>query len=674
VGTVLFLTGAAMLMASAAMLGACLRLPSAAAYLLAAYVVAWAEIVALCGLLSLPHALTRTSLLAGLAVAALGSFAVWRRLGSAPPPLTRAHARWLATQLRDPVLALLAVAVVAGYVYAGALALLTPQNDGDPLVYELTRAALWRQDHGIGLIDADFEIRLDVNPIVAEVGQLATMVLSGSDRYVALGQLSAVAALALGAFALARRIGLDGRASLFGALIVPTLPVITLQSWTGGNDVVVASFVVAAAFFVLGRAPPELPLAALATGLAVATKFTGPLMVPVLALLAVVGAPAGRRLRSIGALGAGVVLGSGWYVANLVRTGAIDGGLDESSGQGATLGLGNAATTAARLLLDAIDASGAIEQYIWAYAVAAAGFAAALLGARARPVTFLGPLVVACVPFAAWVTGTLLAGGLGWAWDAVGRPGTAAEMRDWQLSTAANAYVSWYGPIAVAVTAGTLAVAVVLARRTMLPWAAVALAATPVVAFAVVAVSLDYDLSRGRFLISAIAAGAAVWGVMMRVRWLAAAVALTSVVTLALVLLNAMPKPSGLQAGQYAFSPAIWRLERWQAQMLLRPVPTDQGEAHVVELVERTVPEGDTVALALRSNDFLFPYFGERLRRTVELVDENEVVSTDAGWLVAAPERRPLACPDSWRLVLAPTQWRVWQRAQPDRCESPSPI
>src|SRR5262245_58989349 len=169
-----------MLTASAAMLGACLRLRSATAYLLAAYLLAWAEIVLLCGLLSLPAVLTRWSLLAGLAVVALASFAVWRRLGSTLPPLTRAHGRWLATQLHDPVLGLLAVAVAAGYLYASALAFLTPQNEGDPLVYELTRAALWRQAHGIGIVDADFEIRLDGNPIVAEVGQLATMVLSGS--------------------------------------------------------------------------------------------------------------------------------------------------------------------------------------------------------------------------------------------------------------------------------------------------------------------------------------------------------------------------------------------------------------------------------------------------------------------------------------------------------------
>lgn len=79
------------------------------------------------------------------------------------------------------------------------------------------------------------------------------MVLAGSVRYVALGQLAAVAALSLGAYCLGRRIGLGPRGALFGALVAPTLPVITLQSWTAGNDIVLGSFVVAAAVFVLDR-------------------------------------------------------------------------------------------------------------------------------------------------------------------------------------------------------------------------------------------------------------------------------------------------------------------------------------------------------------------------------------------------------------------------------------
>ena len=618
--------------------------------------------------------LTRGSLLGGLAVLLVSAWLVRRRLGRPAVPLARAHVTWLLDQLRDPVLGVLAVGVALGYVYVTALAFLTPQNDGDPLVYQLTRAALWRQEHGIGLTGADFEVRLDANPIVAEVGQLATMVTAGSARYVALGQLAGVVALTLGAFCLGRRVGLGPRGALLGALVVPTLPVIALQSWTAGNDVVVGSFVVAAAVFVLGSRPVELALAGLATALAVGTKFTGPLMVPVLVLLALVGVPAGRRVRAVAALVAGAVAGSGWYVANVVRTGDLDGGLGESSGQGASIAADDVARTASQLLLDTVDASGAIDGYVWAYVAAAAIFAAALLGARAAPIAFVGPILVALVPLAAHALGGLLSDALGWFWDLRGEAATAEELRDWELSTAANAYISWYGPVALILAAIMLVVTILARRRGAVSRAAVALALAPIVSLAVISVALDYDLSRGRFFVAPVVAGCAVLGLVARVRWLAGALAVTSVVTLALVLVNAMPKPSGLQAGDYASSPAIWRLERWQAQTLLRPVPSDQGEAGSVQYVEQHVPETAAIALALRSNDFLFPYFGPALRRKVDLLDPADRPPGDAEWLLAAPERAPLACPESWRLAHTSGKWRVWARTAPDRCERAEPI
>ena len=74
---------------------------------------------------------------------------------------------------RRPHLGLLAIVLAGGYAYLIALGLFTPQNDSDPLVYQLARAAVWRQQEGIGLVGAPMEPRLDVNPIVAEVGQAA---------------------------------------------------------------------------------------------------------------------------------------------------------------------------------------------------------------------------------------------------------------------------------------------------------------------------------------------------------------------------------------------------------------------------------------------------------------------------------------------------------------------
>ena len=71
------------------------------------------------------------------------------------------------------------------------------------------------------------------------------MLLSGSDRFVAFGQLTAVFALTLGVAGSARRLGLPPRQAAYGALLVPLFPVVLVQSWTGFTDIVFAAFLVA---------------------------------------------------------------------------------------------------------------------------------------------------------------------------------------------------------------------------------------------------------------------------------------------------------------------------------------------------------------------------------------------------------------------------------------------
>jgi len=583
------------------------------------------------------------------------------------------HLVWLLRQLRDPILGVLAGAVVAGYAYAVALAVFTPQNEGDPLVYELPRAALWRQEHGIGLTGADFDPRLDANPVVAEVGELATMVAGGTERFVALGQLSAVAALALGAYCLGRYLGLGGRPALFGALVVPTLPVITLQSWTGGNDLVVASFVVAAAVFVLGTRQVELGFATLAVALAVGTKFTGPLALPLLAIIAFV-APRRRRLGALLALLMGTLLGSVWYVANLVRTGDLDGGLADRFGQGAPGGIGNTAQATMQLVLDSIDASGAIDLYAIAYTAVGLALALAFVVVRAPPRMYLAAILVGIAPRAADAVGGAVAWVLTEAWQRVGNPETAELFSGWTLPTASNAYTSWYGPLVPAMVVGLSVFTIVEHRRGRLPGSSIVFALAPIVMLLVLASSLAYDESRGRFFAGAIVISCGAWGVILRVRWLAAGIAATCVVTLGLVLVNAMAKPTGIQAGEYAFSAPVWTLQRWEAQTLLRPSEPERDEASTVAFVDAQLPSDAELALELRSNDLLFPYFGPKLEHRVVLLDPEDTAPGDASWLVAAPGRSPRACSAAWRLVHERRGWRIWKRGHADTCTAVAPL
>ena len=176
--------------------------------------------------------------------------------------------------------AVLGVAVVAGLGYAVALGLGTPQNDFDTIFDHLWRAGLWRQNEAVGYPECACAPYVNAYPPHGEMGVLATMVLGGSDRYVSLVQASAFVALALGVIGSARAIGLGRSEALLGGLLVATLPVIALQASTAQNDLIVASFLVAAVVLLLDRGPALPWLAGAATALAVGTKVTAVIGIP----------------------------------------------------------------------------------------------------------------------------------------------------------------------------------------------------------------------------------------------------------------------------------------------------------------------------------------------------------------------------------------------------------
>jgi hypothetical protein len=232
-GLLLFVVGLGVLATTGALVACCLRLRSPVEFLLATYLVAWTWLVTWSLILSPFHLLTRDSLLLGLGLGLGLAAAAWIALGR--PSLPRLGAALAATRdaFRSPPVLVLAVAVALGAIYTGALAFLTGVNEGDALGYHVARADFWVQEHGVGYVAGAADPRLDVNPPNAEIAQLASMLLSGSDRYVAIGQLTAYAALAVGVAGLARRIGLSVRESLFAALAFSTLPVLALQA-SGG--------------------------------------------------------------------------------------------------------------------------------------------------------------------------------------------------------------------------------------------------------------------------------------------------------------------------------------------------------------------------------------------------------------------------------------------------------
>ena len=659
-----------MLAAGAVLAACCLRLRSPLEFLLAAYVLGWTWLVALALALSPAELLTRGSLLTALAVGLALALAVWLRLGRPPPPPFRPALAATREALRDPAVLVLTIAVALGAAYSALVAFLVPANEWDALSYHLARASFWRQEEGLGYIADAADPRLNAFPPNAEIGQLATMLLSGSDRYVALGQLLAYAALVLCVAALARRIGLGTREALFAALAFATLPVVALEASGAINDLVVASFLAAAAVFALGSGSAQdrnsrvripvaqkpgwgrtsLVLFALAVGLAVGTKFTGLFALPLLALVAAVGSPPRRWPSLLVAGGAGVALGSVWYLVNLAETGRLDGGAGDELAQRQDLGFAPVATTALRLALSFVDMAGAP----WPRSLLLL-LPACLLLALALARVELSYL------FAAVLTAGVLLSPLLWdvgervfykAGLLVGTSGDVLSNMFLALNTRADAGFAWYGPLGLLLlVAGAL---VVLARRERgLP---LVLAAAPWVLLLTLALTIVWDPFRGRFLVFGVALAAVTWGYLLRSTAFAATTAAVGSTMLFLTLASYEGKPSGLFSER-----SVWGNARWDAQSRL------DGPAEVFRFVEERVPETSRLAVIGGIDYPLHPFFGERLSRHVSFVGARGP-APDADWLVIDTRSEARRCPEAWRPELVVIGYRVERRVGHDRC------
>ena len=376
-GLLLLLVGLGGLGATGALAACCLRLRSPIEYLLASYLLAW--LVALAFALSPGRWLTRGTLLAGIAVGLGIVLVAWARLG-------RPHAPGLGPALvrcRDaldaPTVAILVACLAVAAVYIVALAFFTPSNDQDALEYHLARAALWKQQHGLGHVDGADDARLNLFPPNAEIGQLATMLLAGRDRYAALPQLLAYVALVLSVAGLARRASFGVKEAAFSAAAFATLPIVVVQAPSAMNDLVVGSFLTAAAYFGLAtRRATTIPLA-VGVALAVGTKLTAFVALPTLALVFAVGHPRRRWPLLLVAIAGGCLAGSVWFAVNLVETGGLGTDVPNQPNQSADLEPTVLAVTSLRLALSVLDMSGAPGPYALVFIAAAIGLATAAL-------------------------------------------------------------------------------------------------------------------------------------------------------------------------------------------------------------------------------------------------------------------------------------------------------
>lgn len=238
------------------------------------WVIAWVEALSAFGLVGSRAAWT--VFWAATAAASATGLAAFRRIERVHPP-------------RLPSIAALAVPCIAvGATLVVALA--AAPNNWDSMVYHNARVMEW-WDHGT-VAPWETPINRQVRmPPLASYFKLALFGLTGNDVLFNLVQWAFFAFSILAAAVLAARLVPSDRAGPWAALLVATIPMAVLQATSTQNDVVVAGYLLAAAFFLLrapgtdGRPVRDLALGGAAIGLAFASKGTAYILaVPLLML------------------------------------------------------------------------------------------------------------------------------------------------------------------------------------------------------------------------------------------------------------------------------------------------------------------------------------------------------------------------------------------------------
>lgn len=662
------LVGAVVLGALAAtglFLGATCGMRSLPELLLAAYVIAFGEMVVVSLLLSAFDSFTRGSLVAATLVLTPAAAAVWV-LARSPrislPSRTQAGEAWRPWPLRA-----LAGCVAVALAYVVTLILGTPPNGWDPLNYHLARAALWLQQAHVGYIANAYDERVNFNPPNGEIGLSFAMGTTHSENAAGFVQFFAALACALAVYLLTRRFGRGRSEALFGALLFLTLPIVVLQSAGAKNDVVVASFVVAAFVFALGSSRGSLVLAALATSLAVGTKFTGAYGLAIIALIALYASPKPLRLRRLIAVALGALAGAYWYVVNAIETGHFLGDQSNAGTLTAPFHIKENLVEAYGLGVDTLDLSGAQGRDLLLFPVAAAAVALGLVLRKRRPDQALVAAALVCSPLLALVISTEIGRPtLLDLYDALGKPAGYLAVGDAVSSSprTASDTASWFGPLGLLFVIGVGLIAIREVRRGSLPRIAAVAAAAPLVWFLLVALTLTYHPWQGRFFIVPVALSASVWGLTLRNAALAWGAVAIGALTVLLSLDHFVEKPAGLRLLDRSATESVWHLRPWEVQS-----QHDSALAPVYHFVEEQIPGHAAVALGLGPNEFAFPFFGPHLTRRVLLLKSGSNGDDAAArWLFADPDRSREIDATCWQAVLRSERGTIFRRTT--RCRT----
>jgi Glycosyltransferase family 87 len=594
---------------TALLLVAGLRLDGVVATLVAAYVIAVGELVALTTVLSPFRAVTREGLAVAELVLGLTAVTAWWLLGRPSPPLGHAAAT-LRQFGRDPATLALLIVCSAAVGYELLLVLSVPPNNWDSLTYHLARAAAWAQHGGVYWIDNAPTDRINEFQPLAEQEILFLFAAAGSGALFALPQFVAQAAIVLAVYTSARRLGYGVEAAAGSSLLFLTFTIVALEATTAQNDLVAASLPAAAAALLLGTRRSETALAGLAAGLMLGVKLNTIFVLPVLVTLA---ALRGRRplLQFAGAtVVTFVALGMWGFVRNVAMTGDVlgrGGGRLEHTAETSLVGT---LATAFRVAYRSFDLSGFDDWMIWAMAIAglgvALGIAAAEWGRGSRRATAL-TAAAAAIPLLA----PALVLGLAAVSHAVAKgvrlpvneeANTSAHF-SWHVNRDVNEDLSGFGPLGLLLLAASFAT-IVAARRTV-DRRRLALALAVPLSIIGIALTAKYNPWLSRFLLAPIALTAPLLATFFRRQGAALAIVIVAACTVGLTHARNIHKP--VEDAR--------RMPWTMSQADAVDLPWLSGLAEAQRILDQRVPSSECLGALLDRDDPTYLLYGTDLQR-----------------------------------------------------------
>ena len=650
--------GFALLVATALLVTASLRLRSPLAYVLGAFVVGWATVVLQTSALSLVDRWTRATMLVALLATAGAALAAWLAVGRPRPPSF--EPAWAAARdvVADRLLMGLGAAAALALVYLAALGLSTPPGNWDELIYHLPRMVLWIQQDAVAAIPGSPSSNLDANPVAAELPQALTLLLYRSDRFVTWFQLLCLPLAALAIAGTAVRIGLDRRAAAYGALLFVFFPAIAFQAPTAYVDLALVTAFMTAAYFALGRGTAELVLFGLALALALGTKVAGLLFLPAFGLFVLVATPRERRLGVLAVGAAASAVGCWWYVYNLVRTGAWEGGMAVDYGQVPSRAPIDVVARFERYATELFNLSGVPGSDRYVFAIAAVGIAIAGVVLRRVRAGLVVAAFVAVVPWLVIGCHEILVRVFGRLWILVGHRDVSSILPADPSTTVSTPEV-WLGPAyGLALIAACYAVARHATPGRMRRTLVVALVLSPAAIALANAVAFTVDQQRGRFFLLSAAFTALAMGLVARMRVVAAALAGTAAVALFVGLVHLKGRTMGIELLAPVDDLVAWSAPRWEVQSAFSRDHPEVGRA--LEVVEREIPPTATIAIARSVQMPLYQVMGGGPWRRTVFLRPDGTVPEDAEWVAVPLFVHPRLDPARWRLVPGTGTGEAW--------------